>query len=206
MGTKRSRLPPDDGGWLEHPVHKGYYGRPDGEVYSSNHGRVVKGYLQNGYVTVSLGKGKRAKRHRFNYEVATGETLERSYDIDHIESGIEPNDAWSNLQKLTSADNPGKGRRIAEALGKSIYARNVASGVVLKFNSVFEASRQLSIHRLPIHRCLNGTISTTSGYVFSYAKQGDEQKNDRDEQWKDCMYRDEELEDIRVSNRGAYRG
>ena len=90
--------------WKEHPEYKNYLGNKDGKIFSLLSNKVLTGYIQNGYIRVSLNKiSKGYPLHRFIYECYNGKIPE-TYQIDHINDNKLDN-SLNNLQSLNPKDH-----------------------------------------------------------------------------------------------------
>ena len=81
------------------------------------------------------------------------------------------NNAVSNLEWCTSQYNVAYreryGTSAAEAVGRPVFAVELKTGKVLKFETQHEASRQLGVHVESINRIVKGKLNQTGGYWFT---------------------------------------
>ena len=145
-------------------TYENYEVSTKGNIRSLNY-MGTKGKMQNigfkedkqGYLFVYLWKDKKKKACKVHRIVAFAFIPNpNNYDtIDHIDRNVK-NNCVENLRWLPKKDNVPKGKRI----------RCVETGQ--EFDSIGQASREMSLQASGISRVLSGLIKQTGGYTFEY--------------------------------------
>jgi hypothetical protein len=226
--SKENAPPASFEGLKQHFKHKHIFGIPDGRVWSCATGRFLDGSRSHDYVVVKI-TGKNIRRHRLNFEIATGRAIKPGMEVDHIvpsrepEDGSEwapPDDSWANLQELTCeehrrkthADNPGTGQKSGVTRGFPVMMLHVASGKEGRYDSITEAAKTFADFG---SRLWNSTLAAISkriregsseelrGYVFYRCPEHVAKQADQPgEVWKDAVYDDQPIRGVRVSTLG----
>lgn len=207
-------------GWKQHFKYKHIFGIPDGRVWNTQLGSFQKGTRSDGYTALRI-EGKVVKRHRLNFEIATGRAIKPGMEIDHIVASPRPTDGsdpppqddkWTNLQELTRAehrrktlvDNPGIHKKVSIAQGFPLIALQVSTGRETRFISIGEAARTLGLDHNSIGRRIRrGSTKGLRGYIFRWCPEHlAEQSDQPGEVWKDAIFAGQPIKDVRVSNMG----
>jgi 5-methylcytosine-specific restriction endonuclease McrA len=101
---RAKKLPPGDG-WVQHPEFLDFYGHPDGKVWSSVAGRIVRGWKDDGVVRVQFGNAKRVI-HQFLLECKLGRTIKSTHLAVHVNvaDGSELDNSWKNLHEMSKTE------------------------------------------------------------------------------------------------------
>lgn len=136
-------------------------------------GHVLKQYLQkNGYLSVAFKvNGKQFNRlvHRM-VSICFIPNLNNYPEVNHIDND-RTNNSVNNLEwctrKYNEAYKKNFGTPQAELFGRPVFAVNLRSGKVIRFESQREAARQLGINQGDISMVVKGKLNQAGGYWFT---------------------------------------
>ena len=136
-------------------------------------GRVLKQYSShNGYMNVHFGVNGKTINLIVSRAVATSFLLNpNNYpEVNHIDNNPK-NNTVSNLEWCTKKYNldykKNFGTSPAQIQGRPVFAVDLKTGKVLKFESQGEAARQLHLSQGDICSVLKGLYNQTGGYWFT---------------------------------------
>ena len=167
---------------------KGYEGKYQisnlGNVYSCNkRDLLIPDTNKDGYFRYHLykdGKCKKCLAHRLVAEafIPNPDNLEC---VNHIDEN-KTNNCVDNLEWCTKLYNNIYGSRI-ENINKKLYKPvigiNITNGLIVKYNSIKEASEVLGIDKSSISACCKGKIKSIGGYTWFYENPEDNKSNSK---------------------------
>jgi len=145
-----------------------------GDVKNILTGRILKSsFVPKGYLHISLRIDSSRKTfliHRLVAEVFLSEFSDH-YTVDHIDEN-KINNHFSNLRMMKNEENISISWRSGSRIGtctKKVLMINKATGLVEKeFDSISEASRQLSVDRKGLIKKLNNKTLNSKNPVYKF--------------------------------------
>ena len=136
-------------------------------------GRVLKQRIgHNGYMSVTFSVNGKSVHLRVNRMVAIAFTPNpHNYPVvNHLDNN-RMNNTLSNLEWCTKNANEAYkknfGTSPSQLFGRPVFAVNLETGKILRFESRKEAARQLGIYDSSICAVVNGRQNTVGGYWFT---------------------------------------
>lgn len=154
-----------------HPECTNYYTTSQGRIYNFKSGRELKGIITKGYTRISIRPKEKnpigIPAHVFIWEAYNKKEIDKLYDIIHIDGNKLNNKPRNLKQVITKSSNPFNTER-------KILATNPKTGVVRKFDSIYNASQMLQINTGYIKLIAEGKRKTATSkfnsnkYYFKY--------------------------------------
>lgn len=135
-------------------------------------GRVLKPFGSGrGYLVVSIqSDGKRTMKYVHRLVAKTFLSNPNGFPmVNHLDCD-RTNNSVKNLEWCTASYNSKYREKFVKASGHPVFAINLATLEVSRFNSQREASRELGVSHGNIYSVLKGRIKQTGGYRFESAK------------------------------------
>lgn len=164
----------------EIPGFPAYLACEDGNIISKKTGRALVGSISNaGYKKLTMineyGQQKSPSAHRIIAtlfcEIPDGDG---SFEVNHID-GDKLNNSASNLEWVRHSDNLRHafeaGLREQDVAPRAVVGKNLSTGVIVVFDSIYKAARALGISQGNICMCCKGARPTASGYEWYYLVQ-----------------------------------
>lgn len=142
--------------------------------YKTVHERILKPRKNRcGYPYVNLCKDGNVKTYTIHRLVAQAfmPNPQSLPQVNHIDENKENNHV-DNLEWVTCKENINHGTRTAKTC-KPIIAIHKITGLILEFQSIHEAERQMGIAHSSISACCRGKLKSVDGYTFFYADADD---------------------------------
>lgn len=158
---------------IKEPLTIGYYITKDGRVYNKEKSTWLKQRLQNGYYTVNINKYTLTV-HRLVAKTFIPNPENKPY-VDHIDSN-KTNNKLENLRWCTQQENCSyHGKQIDHP--RQVIQLDKDENEINRFNSLIEASKEISLTPDSISKVLAGKNQTAGGYKWKY----ENQENEKDE-------------------------
>lgn len=150
----------------------------DGYVLNADTGTVLKGNVHHktGYVKVTLYSRDHKPYHTLLHRIVATAFCERTSDkteVNHID-GNKRNNAANNLEWISHSDNLkhafDTGLMPNNTSCKKVTATNIETGEQMIFESIYTASKFLSISKGNICMCCKGQRPYAGGYYWDYAE------------------------------------
>ena len=167
--------------WKDIEGWEGYYQVSNmGNVKSLNYRRTGKeGILKpkkdkDGYLVVCFNNDNKIKYYLVHQLVAQAfiDNPENYNEVNHKDENKQ-NNCVDNLEWCNRAYNINYGTR-NQKISKPVVGINKVSGLILEFESVHEAERQLGIAPCNICACLKGRQNSSGGFYWYYADEDDD--------------------------------
>ena len=152
-----------------------------GRVKSLNYRRtgkekILKAYPNKddyGYLKVSLYKDGKVRYPLVHVLVATAflENPDNLPEVNHKDENSK-NNCVENLEycsRLYNVNYGTRNKKVAEKISKPVFSVDKESGLIMWWQSIIEASRQLGISNCNICACLKGRLKSCGGHYWFYA-------------------------------------
>ena len=157
------------------------YGEVKSLARNTTKGKILKSFLQNGYLRVMLSKNNKKRWYSIHRLVAETFILnsENKPQINH-KDGNKLNNHVDNLEWCTASENivhsiNNKLRTIKNGgqhkLSKKVYQFNLDGEVVKIWDSLNDIHRELGISAGNISNCCNGKKKSIKGFVWRYVNE-----------------------------------
>ena len=141
-----------------------------GRVRNIKSGRVLKPYLNHGYLMLCLYGYNKRKNLLLHRIIATAfiDNHEEKPCVNHIDENKLNNDL-SNLEWCTERENNIHGTRTKRAAGKlskKVIQLDLNDNVLNEFESMVQAERETGVSRRSISSCCNGKRKSAGGFKW----------------------------------------
>lgn len=152
-----------------------YLACSDGYLINTDTGQVINGSKKkSGYIEVCL-RDENGNPHYFLlHRIIAGTFCEKNSDtaeVNHIDGNKENNRA-DNLEWIEHDENLKhayeNGLRKDDVSPKAVIAKQIDTGEVMRFRSIYKAARFLGISQGNICMCCKGMRPYAGGYVWQY--------------------------------------